>query len=112
MAVSTAKKRCAQITAQKKECSMTAISSLYSNRANPDRLLRLREVLEIVPVSRTTWYDGMRIGLYPPSISLGGKRRAWVESQVLASIAALNKEMTLPGLEKSTSKTKRSKKTS
>ena len=30
-----------------------------------DRLLRLKEVLEVIPVSRATWYRGGWAGFYP-----------------------------------------------
>ena len=30
-----------------------------------DRLLRLKEVLEVIPVSRATWYRGVWAGFYP-----------------------------------------------
>lgn len=69
---------------------MRKMNSTLRGRANTDRLLRLSEVLDIVPVSRTTWYDGMKIGLYPNAISLGGRRVAWWEHDVLSCIEALN----------------------
>ena len=30
-----------------------------------ERLLRLREVLHIIPVSKSTWYEGITKGIYP-----------------------------------------------
>ena len=30
-----------------------------------DKLLPLKEVLEVIPVSRTTWYRGIWAGFYP-----------------------------------------------
>lgn len=76
--------------AVRKELTMKNEESKFAVRAGSDRLLRLREVLTIVPVSRTTWYDGMRIGLYPSPVNLGGRRVAWWLSDVLGAIAALN----------------------
>ena len=39
--------------------------------------LKLQEVLRLIPVSRTTWYDGVKKGIYPKGYSLGGHRVAW-----------------------------------
>lgn len=36
-----------------------------------ERLLRLKEVLRLIPVSRATWYAGIKSGRFPKSISLG-----------------------------------------
>ena len=42
-----------------------------SNAASPSQLLRLHEVLRRYPVSRTSWYDGVKIGMYPAPVRLG-----------------------------------------
>jgi prophage regulatory protein len=44
---------------------------------NPDRLIRLSEVLEIIPVSASTWWEGVRTGRYPPAIKLGPRLTCW-----------------------------------
>lgn len=49
-----------------------------------DRLLRLRQVLEIIPVSRSAWYDGVRSGHFPQPVQLGPRSVAWRESDVRA----------------------------
>jgi prophage regulatory protein len=36
------------------------------------RLFRLKQVLEIIPVSETTWWAGVKSGRYPSSIRNGG----------------------------------------
>ncbi len=43
-----------------------------------DGFLRLKEVLALVPVSRSTWYEGIRQGRYPRSTKRFGPRiAAW-----------------------------------
>lgn len=49
-------------------------------------LLRLKEVLEIVPVSRSTWYAGVQSGIYPSSISIGSRAVAWKASEIYAIV--------------------------
>ena len=40
---------------------------LYSRR-----LLRLREVLMLIPISQSSWYAGIKEGRYPAPVALGG----------------------------------------
>jgi prophage regulatory protein len=42
-----------------------------------DRLLRLKEVLQLVPVARSTWFAGIRSGRFPASVRLGPRIAAW-----------------------------------
>jgi prophage regulatory protein len=44
---------------------------------NIDRLLRLPEVLQLVPVSRSTWFSGVRSGRYPAPVRIGVRAVAW-----------------------------------
>jgi prophage regulatory protein len=46
------------------------------------RLLRLPEVLRIIPVSRSTWYDGVRKGRYPRPVHLSARTVAWPDRQI------------------------------
>lgn len=50
--------------------------------ALPSRFLRLREVLEIVGLSKSAVYARIRQGSFPKSISLGGTSVAWIEAEV------------------------------
>jgi prophage regulatory protein len=43
----------------------------------PDRILRLPEVLELYPVSRSTWYEGVRSGRYPESKKISERSVGW-----------------------------------
>ena len=55
------------------------------NQSNPDlsnQLLRLPEVLKRFPVSRTSWYDGIDLGLYPAPLRLGKRTVAWRASDI------------------------------
>ena len=47
-----------------------------------DSLLRLPEVLALVPVSRATWYAGVKSGRYPRPVSLGPRCVAWKASEI------------------------------
>ena len=48
-----------------------------------DRLLRLPEVLELIPVSKTSWWNGIKEGFYPPGVKLGPRTRAWALNDIM-----------------------------
>lgn len=47
-----------------------------------DSLLRLPEVLALIPVSRSKWYAGVKDGCYPKPVSLGPRCVAWKASEI------------------------------
>lgn len=53
-----------------------------------DRFLRLRDVMQIVPLGRSTIYARMAKGEFPQARSLGGNVSAWYESEVREWMAA------------------------
>ena len=48
-----------------------------------DRLLRLKEVLQFIPVSKSNWWDGVRTGRYPAPVHLGPRVTAWKLSAIM-----------------------------
>jgi len=58
------------------------------------RLLRLYQIIgdkkrgipAKIPVSRSSWYNGISAGKYPPGFLLGPKTRVWPESEIEAII--------------------------
>lgn len=55
-----------------------------------DSLLRLPEVLKIIPVSRATWYEGVKNGRFPAQVKLGPRIAAWRRSDIDRLVASLN----------------------
>lgn len=56
-------------------------------RAKPESLLRLKEVEKRVALCGSQIYNLIREGKFPAPIKLlGGRRSAWIESEVLAWI--------------------------
>jgi prophage regulatory protein len=47
-------------------------------------MLNEKQVLEIVPVSRTTIFRTIRAGLFPKSIYISPSRRVWFEDEIIA----------------------------
>ena len=52
--------------------------------------LLLADVLKIVPVCRTAWYNGVTSGLYPKPVALGKRARGYRIEDVRALIDRLN----------------------
>jgi len=52
----------------------------------PDKLLRLPEVLERIPVSRSTWWAGVKSGRYPAAVKVGPALTCWRKSEIDALI--------------------------
>lgn len=47
-----------------------------------DCLLRLPQVLEIIPVSRSAWYQGVKENRFPKPVKLSSKIAAWRMSDI------------------------------
>lgn len=50
------------------------------------RLLRLRAVLDRIPVGRSAWYAGIQAGIYPRPVQLSPRRVAWRENDIDALV--------------------------
>ena len=51
--------------------------------------LRLPEVLKLIPVSKTTWWEGIKSGRYPKGIKLSERVTAWRAEDIRALIEKL-----------------------
>lgn len=49
--------------------------------------MRLPAVLAVIPVSKSTWWAGVRSGRYPKAVKLGVKITAWRVEDIRALIA-------------------------
>ncbi len=58
---------------------MSNIQSLYfsSNSLPRNGYVRLSTVLEFFPVSKSTWWNGVKAGIYPQPYKLGERMTAW-----------------------------------
>ena len=51
-------------------------------KEEPEGFMRLPEVLRIIPVSKTAWWEGIRQGRFPAGVSLGPRTTAWRVSDI------------------------------
>ena len=54
--------------------------------AHTDRLVRLNEVLELLPISKSTWWEGVRTHKYPQPVKLGRRLTCWRLADILALV--------------------------
>ena len=53
------------------------------------RLLRINQVLALVPVGRSSWWEGCRTGRYPKPVKLGPRTTVWRAEDIAAFIESL-----------------------
>lgn len=55
-----------------------------------DPFLRLEQVLFVFPVSSSSWYQGIKDGLYPAPVKIGARASAWRTSDIKALMERCN----------------------
>lgn len=55
----------------------------------PTGFVRLPTVLSFIPVSRSTWWAGVKAGKYPQPVKLGKQSTAWRAEDIAALIEKL-----------------------
>mgnify|MGYP001002064295 CR=1 FL=1 len=56
-------------------------------------LLKLKEALAEVRVSRSTWYAGIKEGIYPPPVKIGKRAVAWRKADIEKLIHSFKSEL-------------------
>jgi prophage regulatory protein len=57
--------------------------------------LRLPEVLQLIPVSKTTWWEGIKAGKYPAGVKLSMRCTAWRAEDIRALVEKLRSRRAL-----------------
>jgi len=53
--------------------------------------MRLRDILEIFPVSKSTWWAGVKSGRFPKSVKLTERTTVWRVEDIRALIESYNR---------------------
>lgn len=56
------------------------------------RLLRIKQVLARLNISRSSWLEGCRTGRFPQPIKIGPRTTVWREEDINAFIDSLGKQ--------------------
>ena len=60
-----------------------------NNKILPETgFVRLPEVLKVFPVSKSTWWAGVKDGVYPQPVNLGARITAWRVEDIRELIAS------------------------
>ncbi len=54
--------------------------------------LHLSQILNIIPISKSAWWEGCRSGLYPKPVKLGPRTTAWRVEDIRDLMERINKE--------------------
>ena len=69
------------IAAQQREAAMDDVAP---NKAEPRRMLNEKQILQIIPVGRTTLYRMEKAGRFPKSTYISPNRRVWFADEIIA----------------------------
>lgn len=61
------------------------------NGVHGEGFIRLPAVLKIIPVSKSTWWDGCKTGRFPKPYNLGGRVTAWRISEIMDCVQRFTK---------------------
>jgi predicted DNA-binding transcriptional regulator AlpA len=53
---------------------------------------RKKEIPGIIPMSRSSWYDGIKKGLYPAPVKLSERSTAWRSTDIDALVSRLSEQ--------------------
>ncbi|MFG1384001.1 helix-turn-helix transcriptional regulator [Xanthobacter versatilis] len=48
--------------------------------------MRLPEVLQLIPISRSAFYAGIKAGIYPKPLKLGARSSAWRATEIASIV--------------------------
>ncbi len=65
---------------------MSDLNPIFSKR-----LLRINQVLALVPIGKSSWWEGCRTGRYPKPVKLGPRTTVWRAEDIAAFIENLSK---------------------
>jgi len=54
--------------------------------------LRLPQILEIFPISKSSWWEGCRTGRYPKPIKLGPRTTVWKAEEIAVFIQGIGNQ--------------------
>jgi predicted DNA-binding transcriptional regulator AlpA len=70
---------------------LSKINLIYSRSILPETgFLRLPAVLSLIPIGKTTWWNGVKTGRFPAPVKLGPRITAWRAEDIHAYIAQSN----------------------
>jgi predicted DNA-binding transcriptional regulator AlpA len=54
--------------------------------------MRLRQILTLVPISKSAWWEGCKSGRFPKPVKLGPRTTAWRAEDIAALVQTLGSQ--------------------
>ncbi len=70
---------------QKKGGKRTLLKT-QTKATDGDRLIRLPEVQKLIPVGKSTWWEGVKSGRFPKPVKLGPRVTCWRLADILTLV--------------------------
>lgn len=68
----------------------------HENQIVSAGFVRLPEVLKIIPVGRSSWWEGVKSGRFPESVKLGPRTTAWRAEDINNLVKDLSNQKNRP----------------
>ena len=62
------------------------------NNISENSFLRLPQVLAIIPISKSSWWEGCRTGRFPKPVKLGSRTTVWKAEDIAAFIQGIGNQ--------------------
>ena len=70
----------------------SSLETQSNHRLSPEYgFLRLEQILKLIPVDKTTWWNGVKSGRFPKPVKLGTRITAWKTEDIKNLINGFNK---------------------
>lgn len=64
--------------------------SVMGSSKDIDGFIRLKDVLQLIPVCKSSWWRGVKEGRYPQQVKIGHRAVAWRRSSIVALVRQIN----------------------
>lgn len=68
------------------------MSTQVQEVTNLNGFLRIPQILQLIPVGKSTWWAGVKSGRFPKPVKLGPRITAWKKEDIYQLIETLNSE--------------------
>lgn len=55
-----------------------------------DGFIRLKDILQLIPVCKSSWWQGVKEGRYPKQVNIGPRAVAWPRHKIVALVRQIN----------------------
>jgi prophage regulatory protein len=68
-------------------------TSISETQIQGAAFLRLPQILEVIPVSKSTWWEGVKSGRFPKAVKLSANCTAWRVEDIHALVRQIGQQV-------------------